>query len=226
MDTIGNRNSSKEQTPYLDEAEQIISPRRTKPGDTNSVALNQDSRPAHRQTPLMCKVCLDDREAFSSLCHKYISTLESFFQHKTRDFQAAEDLTQDVFHQVWQNRRNYRPETPDLPYLMGFARIFLKKHYSRRFSRLHNQIDEAVELDYVADARVNSPLELSQTKEQIQVLQGFIERLPKKQRLAVEMIYLKGLSSTIAAKRSTCTEHTIRQNCRFGIRKLLDWFKA
>ncbi len=173
----------------------------------------------------MYKVCLrGDQEAFATLCHKYIPALIAFFLEKIHDRQAAEDLTQDVFHQVWEKRKNYRPGTPDLSYLKGFARIVLKRYTSQHFSsNMHS--DNTLDLDSVVDSRIKSPREKAQIEEQIQVLRKLITQLPKKQRQAVELIYLNELSIRTAANQSCCTEKTVRNNCRSGTEKLKEWLK-
>ena len=186
----------------------------------------QKGQSRNQETPLMGKVRLGDREAFSTLCQRYISALQAFFLNKTRDHHVAEDLTQDVFHQVWQKREDYRSGTSDLAYLMGFARIATKRHYSQQPVPRNLNSDEALDFDSVVDDRIRSPQEQAQIKEQIQALRILVAQLPKKQRLAIEMIHLNGLSSNTAAKRLSCSEHTIRQNSSFGTQKLKDRLKA
>ena len=111
----------------------------------------------HQETPsLMYKVRLGEPRAFVTLCQIYIPTLEAFFFKKTHDHQIAEDLTQDVFQQVWEKRKDYQFGTSDLSYLMGFARLAIKRHFQKP-APLNLKFDEELYFDSVVDNRSNLP---------------------------------------------------------------------
>lgn len=58
---------------------------------------------------LMRRVADDDPDAFSELVEKYQQRMVGLLYHMVGDAQEAEDLAQEVFLRVYNNRRNYQP---------------------------------------------------------------------------------------------------------------------
>lgn len=69
------------------------------------------------------RICHGDAETFAAFYRDHAPRLQLFLQHMTGSRQAAEDVTQETFAQMWQRPNGYRPEQGALrAYLFGMGR--------------------------------------------------------------------------------------------------------
>jgi RNA polymerase sigma-70 factor, ECF subfamily len=69
------------------------------------------------------KICRGDAEVFAAFYRENAPRLQAFLRHATGNRQAAEDLTQETFVQIWNRPNGYRPERGALrAYLFGIGR--------------------------------------------------------------------------------------------------------
>lgn len=106
---------------------------------------------------LVARLCNGDEAAFSSLYLKYANLVFSRIKRLVHDHAAAEELTQDVFFQIWTKRDRFDPTLPFKAILMqtakGIAINFYKKaireaRYREQLiasgSAHSNEVEEAV----------------------------------------------------------------------------------
>ncbi len=67
-----------------------------------------------RDEDLMLRVAGGNREAMSPLVRRYASPLLTFIRRMTGDWHRGEELFQEAFLAVWQNRRRYEYPRPFL----------------------------------------------------------------------------------------------------------------
>ncbi|MDN5213474.1 RNA polymerase sigma-70 factor [Fulvivirgaceae bacterium BMA12] len=70
--------------------------------------------------------------AFDSLFRKYSRKLYSFVFSYTGSHEDAEDITQEVFFRVWQNRHNINPELSFNAYIIVIARNLIFNLFRKR----------------------------------------------------------------------------------------------
>ncbi len=69
------------------------------------------------------RLCRGDGRAFESLYQQYGSRIRSFVRHYVDSAQAAEDVSQETFLQIWKWPNGFDPERGPLKrYLFGIAR--------------------------------------------------------------------------------------------------------
>jgi RNA polymerase sigma-70 factor (ECF subfamily) len=69
------------------------------------------------------RICRADAVAFDAFYRTYSSKLESFLRHALRNRQAAEDVMQETFTQIWQRPNGFNPDRGSLSaYLFGAGR--------------------------------------------------------------------------------------------------------
>lgn len=176
--------------------------------------------PFTQPTPLMVKIREGDRPSFNLLCRRYVFAVASYFRRTTQCGQTIDDLTQEVFSRVWENRARYRPGTPDSPYLQGYARMVLREYQAKRLSQRRINPRQIPVFPQTDQASVQDQAEI---QEQIQSLKDLMASLPKKQRQAMELVYLCGLSSREVSEMLGCSDKTIRSYCCRGLTKLKVW---
>jgi len=71
---------------------------------------------------LIARIQQGDAEAFESLFHQYQPALFRFLWHFLRSEEAANDLIQNIFLKIWQNRATWKPGKSVSAYLYRAAK--------------------------------------------------------------------------------------------------------
>lgn len=131
---------------------------------------------------------------------------------------AAEELTVDVFHDVWKRAQAYDPGNGTvLGWVMNQARsrALDKLRFDRRLKRVAPADDEGPE-----DLH-DGPLEaLVGTAHDRQVLEQALTELTPDEREAIELAYFSELSYVEVAQRLDTPHGTIKTRIRSGLNKL------
>lgn len=172
----------------------------------------------YENTTLMQKVADNNTEAFNVLYHKYASTLSAYFRQRIHCRTVIEDLTQEVFKRLWRKRHKYRPPTPDLAYLKGFARIVLQEYQTSLKSQLKLRL--SFESSLIINSSQIPPPQKAETIERASVIRNLITNLPRKQRQAIELVYYAGQTLTEAAEVMNCSYESIRVHLCLARQKL------
>ena len=81
-------------------------------------------------------LCIGVREgnqgSFRSLFDKYYGSLFRFFCHRGMDRALAEDMAQDIFVRVWQNRNTLNPSKSIKAYLFQAAANEIRMHFRKK----------------------------------------------------------------------------------------------
>jgi RNA polymerase sigma-70 factor, ECF subfamily len=145
---------------------------------------------------LIQRIVARDESALAAVYDRYAGMLSSVLNRILHDTNAAEEILQDIFYQLWRTAGNFDAGRGSLPgWLMVIAR-------NRAISRLrrHNPAggEELVENTVVLPSTLESSMAQS---EMIGRVRGAMEKLPQEQRAALELAYFEGLThSEIAAK--------------------------
>lgn len=164
---------------------------------------------------LMERIMQRDETALEALYDRYAGMLWSVLNRILRDAQAAEEILQDIFFQLWRSAQQFDASRGSLPgWLMVIAR-------NRAISRLrHHNPARGEELQ---ENSVSLPFNLESAVAQKQLLEkvkGALETLPKEQRTAVELAYFEGLTQSEIAERTGDPLGTVKTRLRTGVETL------
>jgi RNA polymerase sigma-70 factor, ECF subfamily len=163
----------------------------------------------------MERIMQRDETALEALYDRYAGMLWSVLNRILRDAQAAEEILQDIFFQLWRSAQQFDASRGSLPgWLMVIAR-------NRAISRLrHHNPARGEELQ---ENSVSLPFNLESAVAQKQLLEkvkGALETLPKEQRTAVELAYFEGLTQSEIAERTGDPLGTVKTRLRTGVETL------
>jgi RNA polymerase sigma-70 factor, ECF subfamily len=164
---------------------------------------------------LIAKIVQRDEMALAAVYDRYAAMLSSVLNRILRDTQAAEEILQDIFYQLWRNAAKFDPARGSLPgWLMVIAR-------NRAISQLRRH--NPAEGDELLENTVILPSNLESAVAQQQLLgrvKGAMENLPLEQRAAIELAYFEGLTHSEIAHRTGDPLGTVKTRLRSAVETL------
>ena len=160
-----------------------------------------------------------DEAAFSALYDRYSAMLFGMLTRILRDQQAAEEVLQDLFLQLWRNAGQFDAGRGSLPaWLMVIGR-------SRAISRLRGRRDREVleeeEGDYANTFASGQNIEDETVRAELaRNLSAALEQLPVEQRQALELAYFEGMTQSEIANKTGIPLGTVKTRVRTAMQTL------
>lgn len=170
---------------------------------------------------LMRRVAAGNREAMGPLLRRYASPLLTFIRRMTGDWHRSEELFQEAFLAVWQNRWRYEYPRPFRPWLFGIAMNKCRADFRKRTAAPAFLADE---FDPPA-AQGSTPVEAAIASETATWVTQAVETLPPKQRAVLVLRVWNGLEYAEIAQILDRSEATIRSqmfHALAGMRRCLE----
>ena len=136
----------------------------------------------------------------------------------TNDHATAEELTVDVFHDVWRRAATYDPANGTvLGWIMNQARsrALDRMRFEQRQKRTPREVDTASDVSPASD-----PHDLVDASEQGKLVRVAVEGLAPAEREAIESAFFGGFTYREVAERLDQPLGTIKTRVRSGLAKL------
>jgi RNA polymerase sigma-70 factor, ECF subfamily len=142
---------------------------------------------------LMAAVSARQHHAFRILMGRHMPRAIRVAQRIVRDSGEADDIGQEAFLRVWSRAASFDPEIAR--FTTWLYRIVLNLAFDRTPRRQHSPIDEA------SDVRSDDPepVERVIADEERRILEWAMADLPERQRAAIALFHMEGLSGEDAA---------------------------
>lgn len=170
---------------------------------------------------LLQRVAQGDRVSFETLYDRFSGVLFSTAYRVLNNQEAAEDVLQDVFIQIWEKAPLYDPArgkpmtwavTLTRNKAIDRLRSTVRRHRLQddveREAETFEQFDDRSSFDAVAEGETN------------QIVRDAIQKLSKDQREAIELAFFSSLTQTEIAERLHEPLGTIKARIRRGMMKL------
>jgi len=168
---------------------------------------------------LVERMMAGDENALSTLYDRYAGMLFGMLVRILRDPQAAEEILQDLFLQLWRGAARFDASRGSLPaWLMVIGR---NRALSRLRTRAYREAPEDIEA-FPANA-VPSSVNLEDDAERnllMEKLRTAMAALPGEQREAVELAYFEGMTQTEIAARTGSPLGTVKSRVRTAMQSL------
>jgi len=171
----------------------------------------------HNETELLKHVAIGDEQAFQQLIYQYSQRI--FFHALTfvKSWQEAEEIVQDIFLRVWQNRDKLSKVEDWDNYLFILSRNFLINAMQKKaWSFDHSNCDDFEDTVLRPDAQYAN-------KELALLLQKALHQLPEQKRMVFEMIHHEGLSQEEVGRKIGIATRTVRWNLVSAINVIKDF---
>lgn len=139
----------------------------------------------------------------------------------TLDRESAEEVTLDVFHDVWRRACRYDPVNGTvLGWIMNQARsrAIDRVRFDHRLKRREPQGDEPAQI--AEAARSPDPCDIVELRQQGRALTAALAVLTPEERQVIESAFLAGLTHVEVAARLNQPLGTVKTRIRSGLRKL------
>ncbi len=162
----------------------------------------------------------DDPDAFRALYDRYAARVHGWFASRTRDADAAMDLTAETFAQAWFVRERFEDRAGGSagPWLFGIARNVLLM--SVRRGRLESQARDRLGLRERLDQRVASAVPGPEWTERADDAEALLDGLPENQREAVRLRVIDELDYPAVAAALRTTPQAARVRVHRGLATL------
>jgi RNA polymerase sigma-70 factor (ECF subfamily) len=153
-----------------------------------------------------------DERAFDALFERWAGRVLRFLERMVRETSVAEELVQETFLRVWRARKRYEPEARFSTWLFTIAGNAARNELRRPFrSQLHESMDEerdGAPLELAADDPPSD--EVVDARRAGQSLEAALEELPARQREALWLRAVEGLSYAEVAQALATSEKSVK----------------
>ena len=172
---------------------------------------------------LLRQVAQGDRRSFEELYDRFSGVLFSTAYRVLNNQEAAEDVLQDVFIQIWEKAPLYDPTRgKPMTWAMTLTRnkAIDRLRSTQRRNRLQDDVQRASETFEQFDGR--SSFDAVVSGETGELVREAIQKLSKDQREAIELAFFSSLTQNEIAERLNEPLGTIKARIRRGMMKLRD----
>ena len=175
---------------------------------------------------LIQQIGAGDQKAFGILYERYTTLVFSLAVKIADSHETAEDITLDVFTQIWKNAKKYHPEKGSVKgWIASLARYRSIDTLRRRKvrSNINRPQWSDVQLEKLpSNDNTGEELELAETRKKVS---NAIAKLPEDQQEVLAMAYFKGYTHRQIAEALNEPLGTIKTRIRLGLQKLREIFK-
>jgi len=158
-----------------------------------------------------------DAESYRMLLDDILPVLRAMVHARVYDHGSAEDVVQNVLLSIHRARHTYRPERSFGPWMRAIARNAMIDSFREQGRRR----DREVAVEMIEELAVVEPGDPLAHRDKLPpALENAMQRLPEKQREAVQLIQLDGLSVAEAAARVGVTSGALKVRAHRGYRAL------
>lgn len=168
---------------------------------------------------LIERMMAGDEGALSAVYDRYSAMLFGMLLRILRDAQAAEEVLQDVFLQLWRSAAQFDAGRGSLPaWLLVIGR---NRAISRLRGRGSREVLEEEEGDYAGTFVSAHNIEDEASRAELrESLAAALATLPAEQRQAVELAYFEGMTQTEIAARTGSPLGTVKTRVRTAMQSL------
>jgi RNA polymerase sigma-70 factor (ECF subfamily) len=170
---------------------------------------------------LLRRVAKGDRSAFEELYDRFSGVLFSTAYRVLNNQEATEDVTQDVFIQIWEKAPLYNPALgKPMTWAITLTRnkAIDRLRSMQRRGRLQDELQREAETFEQFDER--SSFDAASGVETGKLVRDAVQKLSKDQREAIELAFFSSLTQTEIAERLNEPLGTVKARIRRGMLRL------
>jgi len=163
-----------------------------------------------------------DREALALLHIQYYAEVKHYITYHIDFIEDAEDLAQDVFVELCNNKGHYDGRTNAQAYLFGIARNIIHRYYRRK-----RRFPKTISIDWTTDLDVDHGIQHSpdaagqiSSQKMKELIEDLKARLSPKSYEALKLRHIEGLCPKEAAPKAECSLKAFYARLERAMKKL------
>lgn len=169
---------------------------------------------------LLTLIVSRDRGALAALYDRHSGKVYSLAMHMLRDVGAAEEVTQDVFFNVWRRASSYSDQRGKVTtWLFRIAHNRTIDELRRR-QREQTHVQHGVDLAAQPSEDGDGPTEYATFQFESGILKGALSTLRPEQREIVVLAYFGGLTHSEISNKLAQPLGTVKTRMRLALKKL------
>jgi RNA polymerase sigma-70 factor, ECF subfamily len=164
------------------------------------VALRKEDD--HRLAELMRWAQDGNKAAYESLLKETCLLLRGYIQQRVGHCEAAEDVLQETLISIHQARHTFNHQKAYAPWMFAIARYRIADYWRKQFRLIEQRMSEDFDAPQPEKAPVGSEL--------LERLSRAMDNLPVRQKQAVHLLKIQGLSIRDAAEQLEITESALK----------------
>ena len=169
---------------------------------------------------LIARIARQDQRAIEALFARYQVRVFRFIIRRVRSEAVAEELTNEVFLEVWRNAARFEGRSSLSSWMLGIAH---NKAISSLRKRTEDELDEDAVGAIADDA--DTPDVVSQKLDKGQLIRICMERLSDDHREVLDLVYYQELSISEIAEAIGVPENTVKTRVFYARKKLSEFLK-
>ena len=182
---------------------------------------------SNEEARLLAMVSLGDRSSFEELHRRLGTLLFASALSILNNREAAEDVTQDVFIQIWEKAPTFdstRGKAVTWALTLARNKAIDRLRAAHRRARLREQAGEEAQGEHRFDDR--DSLTLALRHERGVTLREVLEKLPPDQREAIQLAYFDDMPYPQVARLLRIPLGTVKARIRRGMQRLRELLKS
>ncbi|MBX3061343.1 MAG: sigma-70 family RNA polymerase sigma factor [Anaerolineae bacterium] len=167
---------------------------------------------------LMRRIAAQDQQALRLIYQQFGKAIYSLAYHVLQSQTLAEEVTQDTFLKVWQQKNQWDPNKGNLKnWLLAITHYTAidRLRQERRQPNLHPDSIEDIE-----DIMLNSAIGSQSGWQEHIDLRTLLAQLPKEQVSLIELAFFRGMSHSEIANETEIPLGTVKTRLRSGLQRL------
>ena len=170
---------------------------------------------------LLEEITDENKEAFKTLYNRYVRQVHSYIYKLTRDNKLSEEVTNDVFFEVWNSASKFQGKSKVLTWIFGIAHNKTMNEIRKRkeIPVDPEEFTKEVSTDMGTD-------EIIMKKDRDEQMKAALDQLTPEHRTVVELTFLQGLSYSEIAEIMDCPVNTVKTRMYYAKEKLKEIFTS
>ena len=188
--------------------------------------MTDNFNPMHSQfddIEFMRRIAVQDQQAFLALYQQYGKAVYSLAYRVLQNATLAEEVTQDTFLKVWQQRTQWDPHKGKLKsWLLTITHFTAidRLRQERRQPNLHPEAIEEIEDEILAFGGESGWQDGT-------VLRLLVKQLPPEQAALIDLAFFRGMSHSEIAAETQIPLGTVKTRLRSGLQRLRElWLES
>ncbi len=169
---------------------------------------------------LIARIAGQDQRAVEALFARYQVRVFRFIIRRVRSEAIAEELTNEVFLEVWRNAARFEGRSTVSSWMLGIAH---NKAISSLRKRTEAELDDEAAGAVADDA--DTPDVVAQKLDKGQLIRACMERLSDEHREVLDLVYYQELSISEIAEVVGIPENTVKTRVFYARKKLSEFLK-